>query len=76
VEIIIKDNGAGVPDEMLLKLFDVFYRGDMSRSNLVKGSGLGLAISSKIVKRMNGNIRAENMSGLAIIITLPIGKSL
>jgi len=74
VTITITDNGTGVPIAMLTKIFDVFYRGDESRSNSAKGSGLGLAISSKIIQRLNGQIRAENMDGLAIIITLPIQK--
>ena len=76
VSITIKDNGPGVCDEMLTKMFDVFYRGDQSRNSPDKGSGLGLAISSKIIERFNGSIRAENVpdGGLAIIITLPIQK--
>jgi len=76
VSITIKDNGPGVTDEMLTKMFDVFYRGDEARNNPSKGSGLGLAISSKIIERFNGSIRAENVpdGGLAIIITLPIQK--
>ena len=73
VSITIKDNGPGVPDEMLTKMFDVFYRGDKARNNPSKGSGLGLAISSKIIGRLNGSIKAENVTdgGLAITITLP-----
>ena len=76
VSIIITDNGPGVPAEMLTKMFDVFYRGDEARNNPAKGSGLGLAISSKIIKRFNGSIKAENApdGGLAITITLPIQK--
>ena len=76
ISISIKDNGVGVPDEMLTKMFNVFYRGDEARNNPAKGSGLGLAISSKIIERFNGSIRAENVpdGGLAIIITLPIQK--
>jgi len=76
VSISIKDNGVGVPNEMLTKIFNVFYRGDESRNNPAKGSGLGLAISSKVIERFNGSIRAENVSsgGLEIIITLPIQK--
>ena len=76
VSITIKDNGPGVPVEMLTKMFEVFYRGDESRNNPDKGSGLGLAISSKIIERLNGSIKAENATdgGLAIIITLPIQK--
>ena len=77
VSITIKDNGPGVSEEMLTKIFDVFYRGDESRNNPAKGSGLGLAISAKIIKRLNGSIRAENVpdGGLAVIITLPIQES-
>jgi len=72
VSITIKDNGPGVPDAMLKKIFDVFYRFDDARSS--PGSGLGLAISSKIIWRLKGLIRAENNhdGGLSIIITLPI----
>ena len=76
VSITIKDNGPGVSDEMLTKMFEVFYRGDESRNNPDKGSGLGLAISSKIIERLKGSIRAENVpnGGLSVIITLPIQK--
>jgi signal transduction histidine kinase len=78
VSLTIKDNGVGVPYEMLPRIFDVFYRGDESRNNPAKGSGLGLAISSKIIERLNGSIRAENVQGggFAIMITLPLGRAL
>ena len=74
--ITIKDNGPGVPAEMLGKLFDVFFRGDMARNEPSKGSGLGLAISSKIVERLNGTIVAENNpeGGLCVKIALPLVK--
>lgn len=73
VKIIIDDNGPGVDDEALGKLFDLFYRNDPSRNNPSKGSGLGLAITAKILERFGGNICAENLNpkGLRIIITLP-----
>jgi signal transduction histidine kinase len=78
VVITIKDNGPGVPEAMLEKLFNVFYRSDVSRNNPSKGSGLGLAISAKIIERLNGSIDAENMpgGGLCIIIALPFVKIL
>ncbi|MCL2378731.1 MAG: ATP-binding protein [Defluviitaleaceae bacterium] len=74
VNIIIQDNGPGIPEEMLSKIFDVFYRANASRNNPAKGSGLGLAISSKIILRLNGAISAENPpeGGLRVIITLPV----
>jgi len=74
VSISIKDNGPGVSDETLTKMFEAFYRSDISR-NTSKGSGLGLAISSKIVERLKGSIAAENVQGgFRIIITLPEQK--
>lgn len=73
VTVSLTDNGPGVPEDSLTKLFDVFYRSDPSRQNPSKGSGLGLAITAKIMARMNGSIRAENAlgGGLRIILTLP-----
>lgn len=73
VEIRLTDNGPGVAEEELDKLFDVFYRSDASRKTPDLGSGLGLAISSKVIQRLGGQIRAELApgGGLAIIVTLP-----
>jgi len=74
IEITITDNGTGVPEENIDKLFDVFYRGDISRKDPSSGSGLGLAISRKIIERIGGTISAKNAEsgGLTIMITLPM----
>jgi signal transduction histidine kinase len=71
-EIRLTDNGPGVPEEVLEKLFDVFYRTDPSRNT--KGSGLRLAISKKIIGRMGGAMSAglSKGHGLVIIIRLPV----
>ena len=73
VKIAIEDDGPGVEEKALSKLFDVFYRNDPSRNNPSKGSGLGLAITAKIIEKFNGSIYAENVSptGLRIVFTLP-----
>ncbi|MDD5936049.1 MAG: HAMP domain-containing sensor histidine kinase [Clostridiales bacterium] len=73
IKIVIEDNGPGVDESRIERLFDVFYRGDEARQNSHSGSGLGLAITAKIVERMGGTICAENVAtgGLRIIITLP-----
>ena len=73
VDVIIDDNGPGVPKEALTKLFDVFYRSDPSRNNPNKGSGLGLAITAKILEHFGGSIYAENLQpkGLRIVMTIP-----
>ena len=74
VALRIKDNGPGVSEDGLLQLFEVFYRGDVSRNSTVKGSGLGLAISYKVIKRLKGTIEASNSpkGGLVTTIRLPI----
>jgi signal transduction histidine kinase len=71
VEIALTDDGPGVPEAALDKLFDVFYRTDPSRNT--KGSGLGLAISERIVRRMGGKIfaRLQQGGGLAIVLRFP-----
>ncbi len=71
--LTLTDDGPGVPDAALPKLFDVFYRSDPARQNPNQGSGLGLAIAAKAVSRMGGTIRAQNAipHGLSILITLP-----
>ena len=75
-EVSFSDNGAGVPAEQLSKLFDLFYRGDASRTAPGSGSGLGLAVVKKAVTAMGGQVRAENVDGggLRIILTLPFSK--
>jgi len=67
------DDGPGVPEESLPRLFDAFYRSDPARQNPNRGSGLGLSIAAGAVRRMNGKIHAElrKMGGLAIVIWLP-----
>jgi signal transduction histidine kinase len=73
IMIRFADDGPGVPDEALDKLFHVFYRSDPSRTNPSGGSGIGLAITAKLIERLGGTIRSENVpgGGLAVIMVLP-----
>ena len=70
--ICVADDGPGVPEEALPKLFDAFYRSDPARKNPAGGTGLGLAIAAKAVQNMGGHISARNRpdGGLAITIIL------
>lgn len=72
VIIRLQDDGKGVSDQQLSRMFDIFYRGDEARSNPSSGSGLGLSITKKIVTAHGGKITAETSDGLAVIIELPI----
>ncbi|MFV0402285.1 MAG: sensor histidine kinase [Oscillospiraceae bacterium] len=73
VDIVLTDDGPGVPEEELTRLFEVFYRSDPSRQSPSKGSGLGLAITQRILERMGGSVTAENVpeGGLRITLSLP-----
>lgn len=73
VKIKLTDDGPGVSPDAALKLFDVFFRGDPSRTNPSNGSGLGLAITAKILEGLGGSIKAENVpeGGLSITMILP-----
>ncbi len=72
--ITVKDNGPGVPEVALPKLFNPFYRVDDARGVSTGGSGLGLSIVSGAVKFHNGAVRARNVQphGLEIIIELTL----
>lgn len=71
-ELVFQDNGPGVPEDALEKLFDSFYRVDGARNRSEAGSGIGLAVVKEIVLGHGGEIYAENRGGLAIIIRIPI----
>ena len=73
VEIRVEDEGCGVPEEQLSKIFDRFYRVDKARARETGGTGLGLAIAKTIVQMHDGTIRAENneSGGLTVRIVLP-----
>ena len=66
-----KDNGAGVPEEKLGRIFERFYRCDESRST--KGSGVGLYVVDWIVRQHGGRTEAENRAGLLIRMYFPKG---
>lgn len=68
--IKFEDDGPGVEDDKLDKIFDVFYRTDKARSNTGSGSGIGLAFVKKAIESMNGKVYAakSSLGGLAIII--------
>lgn len=72
--ITITDDGPGVPEEKLDRLFEVFYRTDEARTSPTEGSGLGLAIAQKYIHMMGGTITAKNVlpHGLQITITMPL----
>lgn len=70
VNIIVKDNGAGISEEIKSKVFDMFYRGNEDS----KGSGLGLYIVKSAVEKLGGKIELKSNfgQGTTFSIVLPI----
>lgn len=71
--LAVSDDGPGIPDDELAKLFDRFYRADTARTRATGGAGLGLAIVKAIVTSHGGVITAENIkpTGCRFIVRLP-----
>jgi signal transduction histidine kinase len=63
----ISDDGIGVPEESLSKLFDRLYRVDASRNSNIEGSGIGLSICKEIIEAHKGSICAHNKDNKFII---------
>ena len=69
----VRDQGAGVPEEALPRLFDAFYRVEGDRDRASGGTGLGLSIARRAMELHKGSIRARNAQpGLEVEMELPV----
>lgn len=74
IEIMIDDEGPGIPEEELARVFQPFYRVEGSRSRETGGIGLGLAIALSVVQAHGGQLVLANRTegGLRAKVTLPV----
>lgn len=73
--INIRDTGIGIPEQLIHRIFDKFYRVDSSRSRHTGGRGLGLTLTKAIIELHNGTIKVKSEEGMGTVFTLhiPIG---
>lgn len=73
VELAVRDDGPGIPQEAKSRIFERFYRVDKARSREQGGTGLGLAIVKNVMEAHGGEVRVESApgAGTTFFLTLP-----
>ena len=73
IEVAVSDEGPGIPDEEVARVFERFYRTDAARSSVDGGTGLGLAIVKWIVDEHGGTLAIErnHPRGARVVVTFP-----
>lgn len=62
VTISIRDEGPGIPEDLLERVFEPFFRAEPGRLQTIPGAGLGLALAAEIVERSGGSLDIKNRS--------------
>jgi len=70
--LVFEDNGIGIADENLPRIFDRFYRCDTSRPQ--SGTGLGLSLVKAVVQDLGGNIQVSSQYGHGTVITVSLPR--
>ena len=72
----VKDYGIGIPKSSINKIWERFYKSDLSRGKDKKGTGLGLSIVKEIIQAHNENINVISTEGVGteFIFSLPLTK--
>lgn len=71
VDLIVRDNGSGIPKENLTKIFDPFF----TTKQVGQGMGLGLSICFRLIQQMGGEVKIDSETGSHTQFTLSLKKS-
>ena len=74
LKVMIKDNGIGISNDQISKIFSKFYQTDMSRTREKGGAGLGLYLCRKIIESHGGKIWATSTVGKGMLMTFFLPK--
>jgi signal transduction histidine kinase len=74
VTIAVSDEGPGIPEQDLSRVFERFYRVDKSRARDPGGTGLGLAIVRHLVELHGGTVKVENREEGGARFTITVGR--
>ncbi|QNM04327.1 PAS domain-containing protein [Qiania dongpingensis] len=76
---VIEDNGIGMSESFMKRIFEPFSRADDSRTSNIQGTGLGMAIAQNIVHMMGGEIRVNSREGegscFTVLLNLPLQEA-
>ena len=74
LKITVTDNGVGMNEEVLNRLFELFEQGDSSTTKTYQGMGLGMSIVQKIMKKMQGTIEVDSKveKGTTVTLNIPV----
>ena len=74
IALTVADNGVGVPEHQLQRIFERFYRIDKGRSRAAGGTGLGLSIVRNAIAMHGGSITAENRPGGGLLLHITLQR--
>lgn len=77
IHVTIEDDGPGIPEEAMEKVFTPFFRLERSRNRKTGGMGLGMTVARTVIRAHGGDIRLNNRpeGGLTVVVTLPQGRN-
>src|SRR5690606_31602666 len=73
--LVVSDDGPGIEERHLQRLFERFYRVDAGRSRELGGTGLGLSIVKHLVDSMGGKVRLDSSVGVGTTFTVLLPRS-
>jgi signal transduction histidine kinase len=74
LRVEVSDSGFGIPAEEMVRVFDPFFRGEVSQTRCIPGTGLGLSIVKQLVETMGGEVSMQSKvdRGTAVVVSIPV----